>query len=114
MRRVSLIAGCVLALAPVLAGAALAESASPYEMSYEARTDTMLRASIEAGSGQVAPLPKGAGGIILRWCRPEIPFGKWQFGSPAVWRALLDERACEVGWNGKVGFVDGTALTPER
>jgi len=114
VRGVSLLAGCLMALSPVIAGAAVAKSASPYEMTYEARTYTTLRASIETGSPAIAEIPKGSGGIVLRWCRSEIPFGKWQFGSPAVWRALLDARACEIGWNGKVGFVDGTALTPTR
>ncbi|MEW5423144.1 hypothetical protein [Amorphus sp. 3PC139-8] len=94
--------------------AASAESVSPYEMRYQTRSGTALRASIESGSGTVAKLPKGADGIVLRWCRPEIPFSTWQFGSPATWRTLLDERACEIGWNGRVGYVDGTTLTPDR
>jgi hypothetical protein len=114
MRRASLAAACLIGVLPVMAGQAVAESVSPYEMTYSARADTALRSAIEAKAGPVATLPKGADGIVLRWCRPEMPFGTWQFGSPATWRKLLDERACEIGWNGKVGFVDGKALSPER
>jgi len=114
MRPASLAAACLIGALPVMAGPAMAQSASPYDMTYSARTDAPLRAEIEAGAATIATVPRGADGIVLRWCRPEIPFGKWQFGSPAVWRALLDERACEIGWNGKVGFVDGKALAPGR
>ena len=114
MRPAFLAAACMIGILPVMAGPAAAQSPSPYDMTYSARADTVLRSAIEAGAGPVATLPKGADGIVLRWCRPEMPFGTWQFGSPATWRKLLDERACEIGWNGKVGFVDGTALAPER
>lgn len=114
MRLASMVAACVIGALPVIAGQALAQAPSPYDMTYSARTEAKLRSAIEANAGTVATIPKGADGIVLRWCRPEMPFGKWQFGSPAVWRALLDERACEIGWNGKVGFVDGKALAPER
>lgn len=114
MRRAAIVAACLIGVLPVMAGGAAAQSASPYDITYSARTEAPLRGAIEAGSAPIATVPKGAEGIVLRWCRPEIPFGKWQFGSPAIWRALLDERACEIGWSGKVGFVDGKALTPER
>lgn len=114
MRPAAMAAACLIGALPVVAGAASAQSPSPYDMTYSARADAVMRSAIETNAGTIATLPKGANGIVLRWCRPEMPFGKWQFGSPATWRALLDERACEVDWNGKVGFVDGKALAPER
>lgn len=112
--RIAAIGLATAVLGVTLATAATAESVSPYEMRYQARSETALRASIESGSAKVATVPKGADGIVLRWCRPEIPFATWQFGSPATWRRLLDERACEIGWDGHVGYVDGTTLTPDR
>lgn len=100
----------------VLAGVtvAAAQSPGPYDMRYAATAETPLTADIEKGARATGALPAGADGIVLRWCRPEIPFAAWQFGSPATWRKLLDERRCEVGWNGKVGYVDGSALQPVR
>lgn len=114
MRVRAVAAASLLAFGLALSGGASAQAPSPYEMRYTTRADTALRSSIEAGSGTVASLTKGTDGIILRWCRPEIPFSSWQFGSPATWRKLLDARACEVDANGRVGFVDGTALAPDR
>ena len=100
----------VLALAGVATAAA--QSPGPYDMRYSATAETPLAATIEKGAPATGAIPAGSDGIVLRWCRPEIPFATWQFGSPATWRKLLDERRCEVGWNGKVGFVEGSALQP--
>jgi hypothetical protein len=95
-------------------GVAAAQSPGPYDMRYAVTAETPLAASIEKGAPAKQSIPAGADGIVLRWCRPEIPFATWQFGSPATWRKLLDERRCEVGWNGKIGFVEGAALEPVR
>lgn len=95
-------------------GAAAAQSPGPYDMRYQVAAETPLAATIEDGAPATGALPAGADGIVLRWCRPEIPFATWQFGSPATWRKLLDERRCEVGWKGKIGFVEGSALQPVR
>jgi len=103
-----------LLTAGLAAGAAAAQSAGPYDMRYRTLAETPLAASIERGAPATRSLPAGADGIVLRWCRPEIPFGTWQFGSPATWRKLLDERRCEVGWKNEVGFVEGAALDPVR
>lgn len=105
-----------VAAALVLAGAgtAAAQSPGPYDMRYQVAAETPLTADIDAGSRTTGAIPAGSDGIVLRWCRPEIPFATWQFGSPATWRKLLDERRCEVGWNGKVGYVEGSALQPVR
>jgi hypothetical protein len=105
-----------LAAAVVLAGVgqAAAQSAGPYDMRYAVAAETPLTADMDKGSRVTGAIPAGSDGIVLRWCRPEIPFATWQFGSPATWRKLLDERRCEVGWNGKVGTVDGSALQPVR
>ncbi len=92
--------------------AAMAQSASPYDMTYTARSDAALRAAPEAGSAAKGEVKRGTTGIVLRWCRPEIPFGTWQFGRRVTWRKLLDERVCEVSAGGQVGFVDGTVLDP--
>jgi hypothetical protein len=105
-----------LTAALVLAGVggAAAQSPGPYDMRYAVTAETPLTADMDKGSRATGTLPAGADGIVLRWCRPEIPFATWQFGSPATWRKLLDERRCEIGWNGKVGTVDGSALQPVR
>jgi len=92
----------------------LAQSASPYDMTYKARKDTVMRAAPEAGSAAKGNLARGTAGIVLRWCRPEIPFNRWQFGGRGTWRILLDERVCEISSGGKVGFVDGVNLDPAR
>jgi len=112
-RRWSLL-GLAAAAGCLLAGAAAAQQAGPYDMRYQTRAETTLTAAIDKGSKTVVAVPAGEGGIVLRWCRPEIPFGTWQYGSAATWRRLLDERRCEVGWKGHVGFVDGTALAPAK
>lgn len=108
--------GGIVAAALVVAGvtAAAAQSAGPYDMRYAVTAETPLSADMDKGSRTIGAIPAGSDGIVLRWCRPEIPFATWQFGSPATWRKLLDERRCEVGWNGKVGTVEGSALQPVR
>ncbi len=106
----------IVAAALVVTGvtAAAAQSPGPYDMRYAVTAETPLTADIDKGSRATGAIPAGSDGIVLRWCRPEIPFATWQFGSPATWRKLLDERRCEVGWNGKVGYVEGSALQPVR
>ncbi|PLX36858.1 MAG: hypothetical protein C0606_13740 [Hyphomicrobiales bacterium] len=113
MTRLRSIAATALALAVAAPVAAFAQGKSPYDMTYSVRSDTPLRSGMSDGAGAKGTIPGGTGGIILRWCRPEIPFGKWQFGSRSVKRKLLDERWCEVEAAGKVGNVPGKALRPE-
>lgn len=106
-----------LALAGLVAAAAVpaaAQSPGPYDVRYATRAEAALSADIEKGAKTVATVPAGTGGIVLRWCRPEIPFGTWQYGSAATWRKLLDERRCEISWKGRVGYVDGTTLVPAK
>ena len=86
---------------------------SPYDMTYSVRRDTPVRSDMSAGSAVKATLPGGTKGIVMRWCRPEFPFGKWQYGGRATQRRLLDERWCEVEAGGVIGNVEGKSLRPE-
>lgn len=104
----------VLGAVLLVAGGAAAQSPSPYDLTYTTRSgEAPLHADMSAGSATVGSLPAGASGIVLRWCREEIPFGAWQFGSKKEQLKLLDERWCEVSYQGKVGNVPGTAIAPE-
>ncbi len=98
----------------LVAGAALAQSASPYDMTYALRDGkpTPLYADMSEKAAKKGTIPGDATGIVLRWCRDEIPFGSWQFGSRKAQLALLDARWCEISYNGAVGNVPGKALTP--
>ncbi|BBE71422.1 hypothetical protein [Oharaeibacter diazotrophicus] len=109
---------CVLAasvVAVLSAAPAFAIAPSPYDMTYRIRGggETALLADMKEGAGRVGTIPAGAEGIVLRWCRSEIPFGAWQFGSRKEQLKLLDARWCEVSYKGKVGDVPGSALEPE-
>lgn len=96
-------------------GAALAQSASPYDMTYALRDgrQTPLYADMSEKAAKKGTLPADAKGIVLRWCRDEIPFGSWQFGSKKTQLALLDARWCEISYKGLVGNVPGKVLTPQ-
>lgn len=100
---------------PLAVGPAAAQSASPYDMTYalRAKGPVALRAAMAEGAKAVGEIPAGATGIVLRWCRSEIPFGAWQFGTKAEQLKLLDARWCEVSHAGVVGNVPGSALAPE-
>lgn len=111
---------CILgALGALAIGAAAlpaaAQSPSPYDVTYTTRGDdaVALRADMSEGAATVGTIPAGATGIVLRWCRSEIPFGSWQFGSRRDQLKLLDERWCEVSHGGLVGNVPGRAIQPE-
>lgn len=95
--------------------AAQAPSPSPYDMTYRLRTSssTPLYAAMSEKSATKTTLPADAKGIVLRWCRSEIPFGSWQFGSRRAQLQLLDARWCEVSYKGTVGNLPGSVLTPE-
>lgn len=102
-------------LAVILAAPALAQSASPYDMTYKLRAGAAvpLYADMSDKAAHKGSLPGDAKGIVLRWCRDEIPFGSWQFGSHATQMKLLDTRWCEVSFNGLVGDVPGSVLEPQ-
>jgi hypothetical protein len=95
--------------------AASAQGASPYDMTFAVRGggETAIYADMSEKAARTGAIPAGATGIVLRWCRTEIPFGSWQFGSKKEQLKLLDERWCEVSYQGKVGNVPGSVLTPE-
>lgn len=105
-------AALVLLTAPAFAQAT--GPLGPYDMRYHVRGETQLRAAIEPGAKVIATIPAGTKGLTLRWCRSEIPFASWEVGSPATWRRILDQRACEIGWGKTIGFVDGKALEPDE
>lgn len=96
-------------------GAASAQSASPYDMTYTMRDGkpTTLYSDMSEKAAKKATIPGDAKGIVLRWCRDEIPFGSWQFGSRKAQLALLDGRWCEISYNGTVGNVPGKVLSPQ-
>lgn len=114
----------LMAVAAVAAGlvaaglaASRAQSPSPYDMTFKAYNapagGVPLRSGMDDGAGVVGTLPANASGIVLRWCRKEFGFGEWQFGNAAVKRKALDQRWCEVSYNGRVGNVHGSMLAPE-
>lgn len=106
---------CAAALATLLtSGAAVAQSSSPYDTIFKARQNTPIYSSMSTSGKAIGTIPRGAGGIVLRWCRPEIPFGDWQFGGKRAKRAILDQRWCEIGYKGTVGNVQGRSLNPGR
>lgn len=109
--RMVLTAGLLLATA----GAAFAQSPSPYDRTYKLRAGQAvpLYSGMAESAGRKGSIPGDAKGIVLRWCRDEIPFGSWQFGSPATQLKLLDSRWCEVSYKGAVGDVPGSVLAPE-
>ncbi|WP_237154235.1 hypothetical protein [Oryzibacter oryziterrae] len=113
MRGLKIVAACLCSM--MVCGSALAQSASPYDMTYKVRAgkDTPLYADMSEKAARKGTLPGGATGIILRWCRDEIPFGSWQFGSKASQLKLLDQRWCEISYKGAVGDVPGSVLSPE-
>ncbi len=90
-----------------------AQSPGPYDTTYRVKSETALRASMSDSGQVIATIPAGTGGIVMRWCRPEIPFGRWQFGGSRVKRELLKARWCEVEARGKIGNVKGADLSPE-
>lgn len=96
-------------------GAALAQQASPYDMTYALRDGkpATLYSDMSEGAGKKGTIPGDAKGIVLSWCRDEIPFGSWQFGSRKSQLALLDQRWCEVIYKGTTGYVPGKVLTPQ-
>jgi hypothetical protein len=95
--------------------AASAQSPSPYDRTFALRggTEAVLYADMSASSSKKGVLPAGASGIVLRWCRSEFDFGKWQFGTLKDQLKYLDARWCEVSYKGVVGNVPGSVLTPE-
>ncbi|MCW2307226.1 hypothetical protein [Rhodobium gokarnense] len=99
--------------AAMWAAPAGAVSPSPYDMTYRVRSDTPVRSGMSSGASVKGTLKAGTKGIVLRWCRPEIPFAEWQFGSRSVKRKLLDERWCEIQSGTLIGNVDGKALRPD-
>ena len=105
--------GGLVALA-LTAGAAAAQSPSPYDLTFTTRGGAVpLRADMAESAAETGRLPADARGIVLRWCREEIPFGPWQFGSRKEQLKLLDARWCEVSWQGRIGNVPGSAIAPE-
>lgn len=103
------------ALVVAAAGVAFAQSASPYDRTYKLRAGqpVPLYADMTDKAAHKGTLPGDARGIVLRWCRDEIPFGSWQFGTLKDQLRLLDTRWCEVSYKGTVGDVPGTVLVPE-
>ena len=110
LKTIALSIGLVLA-----AGDVQAQSPSPYDMTYMLRDGeaTSLYADMSEKAAKKGTIPGDAKGIVLRWCRDEIPFGSWQFGSRKAQLALLDARWCEISYNGVVGNVPGKVLTPQ-
>ncbi len=111
--RLSIPAAAALLAASVLP--AFAAGPGPYDMTYGIRggVETPLLSDMKDGAAKVGSVPAGAKGIVLRWCRSEIPFGSWQFGSLKDQLKLLDARWCEISYKGKVGNVPGRVLQPE-
>jgi len=102
-----------LVLAASLGAGLPALAKSPYDTTYSVSEDTPVRAGMSASSAVKTTLKAGTKGIVMRWCRPEFPFDRWEFGNTQVKRALLKERWCEIESGGVVGNVEGKTLRPE-
>lgn len=113
LMRISLAAALsILAATPVLA-----QSAGPYDLQYQIYSPPADGAPLHKGMAAKAPViakvPAGAGNITLRWCRPDLPFEAFRFGDDAYKRDILKDSWCEIGWDGKVGDIEGKYLTPQ-
>lgn len=108
-------AAAILGLSALSVTVAAAQQPSPYDMTFTLRGkgEAALYADMSEKAARIGTLPAGASGIVLRWCRSEIPFGSWQFGTRKEQLKLLDERWCEVSYNGTVGNVPGSAIAPQ-
>lgn len=108
----------IAALAAATTAAQAQMSPSPYDMKFTLRDapagGVPLYSGMATGSKVIATIPGNATGIILRWCRPELPFQAWQFGSLKAQRGILDEAWCEIQTGGKIGNVEGKVLDPIR
>jgi hypothetical protein len=108
-----------LVLAGVFVAPAWAQQQpSPYDTRFQLRGQPAggapLYAEMATGSRVLMTIPSNASGIILRWCRPELNFGVWQFGTLATQRQLLDGAWCEISVQGRIGNVEGKVLDPVR
>lgn len=110
-----IVAAAILAALALAAADARSASPSPYDMTYRLRGKAAvpLYADMSEKAARKGMLPADARGIVLRWCRSEIPFGSWQFGSRRDQFRILDSRWCEISYGGLVGDVPGAALSPE-
>jgi hypothetical protein len=110
--------GHTLSIAAVVAAGALAWTASHAAGPYDTIYKTNGKAQLHAGPGDTTAvkeiIAKGTKGIILRWCRPEMPFRTWEFGGPKARRGILDKRWCEIDVGGRIGFMHGSHLNPRR
>ena len=104
----------LLAALTLTSGPVNAQAPSPYDTTYRVDRDTPVYSNMATSSAVLATIPRGTSGIVLRWCRPEIPFADWQFGGRRTQRAILNERWCEISAGGRVGNVEGRALSVSR
>ena len=94
------------------ASKAWAQTASAYDMRYILLDTVDLKSNPELTGAPIGQVAGGTDNVVLRWCRSEIPFGKWAYGSTATWRAILDDRVCEIRAGSTIGFVPGKVLKP--
>ena len=92
---------------------AQAEKISPYSVRYITFAPTPILQKMEVESPIVEELASDTTGIVLRWCSPEFPFGKFMFGNEEERLSLLGERICEASLNGRVLFISGKTIKPD-
>lgn len=118
MTKTGLFAIAAAALWATMATASAQTSPSPYDMKFKLRAPPAdgvpVYSDMSTGSKVKTRLAPATSGIILRWCRPELSFGTWQFGNLATQRKVLDGAWCEVQSGGTVGNVEGKVLDPIR
>lgn len=118
MRTYGVALGLAAGLATVSTATLAQSSPSPYDMKFQLRNPPAggapLHADMTTGSAVKTRLAPTTSGIILRWCRPELAFGTWQFGNLATQRKLLDGAWCEVQAGGTIGNIEGKFLDPIR
>lgn len=82
-----------------------------YESTFKTRSEVAMRTGPSEGAGTRVTLKKGASGIILQYCAPELSTGGWYFAKTKGRLEQLATTTCQVDYNGTVGFLDGKDLT---
>ena len=90
-----------------------AEKIGPYSVRYITFAPTPILQKMDVSSPIVEELATETTGIVLRWCSPEFPFGKFMFGNEEERLSLLGERMCEASLDGRVLFISGKTIKPD-
>lgn len=101
-----------VALGALVSTAALAggNEAYTYEATFKTNKAVAMRTGPSESAGTKRQLEKGADGIVLRYCAPELSTGGWYFAKSKSRLKQLEITTCQVSYDGTVGFLDGKDL----